>query len=141
MNRKSLSIFLFYYLPPFVYAGLIFFLSSLPSWKIKAASSFPDYILHFIEYAVFSILSFRFVAKATGRKITIKVSIVIIIILALFALSDEWHQSFVPGRFATWSDFAADTAGILGGLGIYQLFFKYKQKERFHTETLNVDKK
>jgi hypothetical protein len=31
----------------------------------------------------------------------------------LFAISDEYHQTFVPGRGGTWSDVAIDSLGIV----------------------------
>ena len=36
----------------------------------------------------------------------------------LYALADEYHQSFVPGRHATLVDVAADAAGMLLALGV-----------------------
>ena len=126
MNRVSIKNFFLYIVPPFLYAGLVFYLSSLPSWKIKAVSSFPDYLLHFAEYAVFAFLALRLL-KYTGKGIVRpKKYLFIIIILALFAASDEWHQSFVPGRFATFWDFAADFLGIAAVSGIYYIYHKYK---------------
>lgn len=36
-----------------------------------------------------------------------------------FSITDEWHQSFVPGREASWLDVAADGAGAsLAAAGI-----------------------
>jgi len=32
---------------------------------------------------------------------------------AAYGALDEWHQSFVPGRHASWADVAADAAGVL----------------------------
>jgi VanZ family protein len=34
----------------------------------------------------------------------------------LSAVLDEWHQSFVPGRMASVSDFGRDLIGIVGML-------------------------
>ena len=100
-----------------MYAGLIFYLSSLPSDKIKIASSMPDYILHFIEYGIFVFLAFRFINKYwPNAKLHYLTALIIII---LFGASDEWHQSFVPGRFATVSDFLADTLGAIVSAGIF----------------------
>jgi VanZ family protein len=126
MNRASVKNVFLYILPPFIYAGLVFYLSSLPSWKIRAVSSFPDYILHFIEYAVFAWLTLRLLKYINKGIIKPKAFVFIIIILAIFAASDEWHQSFVPGRFATFWDFTADFLGIITALGIYHLYNKYK---------------
>lgn len=36
----------------------------------------------------------------------------------LFAISDEWHQSFVPGRNAAWADVLKDTHGALIGFAL-----------------------
>jgi VanZ family protein len=37
---------------------------------------------------------------------------------ALWGAVDEWHQSFVPGRDASWGDFVADGLGAALGAGI-----------------------
>jgi len=39
-------------------------------------------------------------------------------VCVLFALTDEWHQSFVPGRVASLSDLAADAGGIVLGIAL-----------------------
>lgn len=39
----------------------------------------------------------------------------------LYALLDEWHQSFVPGRDASWGDLAADACGAALGLALASL--------------------
>ena len=33
----------------------------------------------------------------------------------MYAISDEWHQSFVPGRQLSAWDWAADLAGLAAG--------------------------
>jgi VanZ like family len=38
--------------------------------------------------------------------------IVAFVLCVLFAVSDEYHQTFVPGRGGTWSDVAIDSIGI-----------------------------
>ncbi|MBF0237488.1 MAG: VanZ family protein [SAR324 cluster bacterium] len=38
---------------------------------------------------------------------------------ALFGLSDEWHQSFVPGRYSDVQDWLADVAGATLIIGIW----------------------
>lgn len=142
MNRKSISAFFLYNLPPFAYVALVFYLSSLPSWKIKAVSSIPDYLLHFAEYMVLAWLSIRFAKNIGKGTVNGKTYTITIIILALFAMSDEWHQSFVPGRFASVLDFSADLAGILAGVGIYLLFLRYKMNGRQSARfSRSVDKK
>jgi len=100
-----------YLLPAFFYAALIFFLSSLPSSAVpNFGITFGDLILHFCEYSVFG----YFVALAVMRspsKINWKNVLIVMVIGSLYAASDEYHQSFVEGRFSEVGDFLADSTG------------------------------
>ncbi|RMF56395.1 MAG: VanZ family protein, partial [Calditrichaeota bacterium] len=44
---------------------------------------------------------------------------------SLYGVSDEFHQSFVPGRYTELSDFLADSAGVLFGLLCFVKWPKY----------------
>lgn len=46
------------------------------------------------------------------------------VITSLFGISDEWHQSFVPGRFASLADVALDFAGT--ALGIWLAAYTHR---------------
>lgn len=46
------------------------------------------------------------------------------LICAVYAVSDEFHQMFVPGRGRQMTDFLLDCAGALVGIGIYLTLFK-----------------
>ncbi len=114
--------FFLFILPVILYAGLIFYLSSLPGKSVEFISSIKDYILHFIEYGGLGFLSIR--ALYAYRKPTIRRLFFLFLFLALFAVSDEWHQSLVPGRFATVSDVMADIVGVIAGMGIYYFYIR-----------------
>ncbi len=108
-----------YALPAIFYAGLIFFLSSLPSSVVpNLGISFGDLIIHFLEYSVFG----YFLALAimqSPSKINWKNFLAVFIIGGLYAASDEYHQSFVEGRFSEVNDFLADSAGVILGLVMF----------------------
>jgi len=108
-----------YALPAIFYAGLIFFLSSLPSSVVpNLGISFGDLIIHFLEYSVFG----YFLALAimqSPSKINWKNFLAVFIIGSLYAASDEYHQSFVEGRFSEVNDFLADSAGVILGLVMF----------------------
>ena len=36
-----------------------------------------------------------------------------IVVASAYGVTDEWHQTFVPGRSSTVSDWVADTLGAL----------------------------
>jgi hypothetical protein len=66
---------------------------------------------HAVEFALlFSLiwlLLSRFARLKPGQNILIAAAS-----CALFAISDEYHQTFVPGRGGTWTDVAIDCVGI-----------------------------
>ncbi|MGG3564965.1 VanZ family protein [Neobacillus rhizosphaerae] len=49
------------------------------------------------------------------------------ILTALYAMSDEYHQSFMPGRTATYKDVLIDACGALVVLSLIYLFRKKKR--------------
>lgn len=42
-----------------------------------------------------------------------------VLAVSLFGLTDEWHQSFTPGRFVEFADWVADTLGAIIAVTIY----------------------
>ncbi|MBU3146194.1 VanZ family protein [Clostridium sp. CF012] len=66
---------------------------------------------HFTEYFILYILLYR--AINTKKSLNIKVFIGILIMVFLYACSDEFHQAFVPGRGPAFRDVMVDTCGGL----------------------------
>ena len=65
---------------------------------------------HVAEYAVFGALLFRAIREdRTGW--SARWALAAILIAALYAATDEWHQSFVPGRTPSALDVLLDTVG------------------------------
>lgn len=65
---------------------------------------------HLTEYFIFSLLVLR--SLRAGRKgRTLKLALITIAIVAAYASTDEYHQSFVPGRTAAVTDVLIDTTG------------------------------
>ncbi|HEU5100919.1 MAG TPA: VanZ family protein [Roseiflexaceae bacterium] len=93
--------------------ALIFFLSSqpqLPSPPDPLADLIFKKGAHFTVYAVLAVLWLRALplgrwAWALSWALTV-----------LYASSDEWHQSFVPGRHPQPTDVLIDLAGATAGL-------------------------
>ncbi len=108
-----------YLLPAFFYAAVIFFLSSLSSSALpNLGISLNDLIVHFCEYSVFGYFIALAVMQSPG-KINWKKCLIVMFIGSLYAASDEYHQSFVEGRFSEVSDFLADSAGVILGLVVF----------------------
>jgi VanZ family protein len=96
------------WLPVVVWAAVIFAFSAVPS--LGTGLGTWDLVLrklaHFTEYAILGAL----LARATRR------SWVALVLAALYAASDEVHQTFVEGRHGAVRDVAIDTVGALVGV-------------------------
>ncbi|HEC66041.1 MAG TPA: VanZ family protein [bacterium] len=121
--------FMRYWMPLILYAGLIFTLSSFSLPPSKVEIPFIDKFIHLVEYGILGFLFYRalrasrFPPKADQPLAEAKVFILSIIFSILYALSDEIHQYFVPGReFDLW-DLAADSLGII----LAALYLKRRQ--------------
>jgi len=89
---------------------------------------------HFSEYLILGILVYAlFRTFAMINKFRV---IAAFIFCALYAISDEIHQYFVPGRAMQLSDFLVDCAGTLVGIGAFYVLSKLVSKEiiRYRSE-------
>ena len=99
------------WLPAIATMIVIFLFSSLPSSEVPSFG-FLDVLIqnggHFLGYVLLA-LAFGFALPP--RFARLKRSIVIVALALMYALSDEYHQSFVPGRNASWWDIFVDGVG------------------------------
>lgn len=70
--------------------------------------------------AVYAIHKLGFAARKTY--------LIAICLCILYAMTDEWHQTYVPGRSGQISDVLIDTAGTLAGIGVYVLWLRLRKK-------------
>ncbi len=98
-----------------VYLIIIFYFSSIP--VPEPLRNKPDILLHFIEYGGLGFLFFLHYSELFKKKINGYTMIFIIIFILLYSISDEYHQSFVPGRFSDIKDVIVDFIG-----GCFTLF-------------------
>jgi hypothetical protein len=101
------------WLPVVAWAGLIFALSSVPDlgtglggWDLVLRK-----IAHAAEYAILGAL----LVRATGKPS------IAFALGTLYAISDEIHQSFVPGRLGSPLDVTIDAVGVAAGVALWQL--------------------
>lgn len=94
------------WLPVVVWAGLIFALSSVPGLDSGLSWDFAlRKLAHGAEYALLGALLARAVAGLPALWLGIA-----------YAVSDELHQSLVPGRAASLFDVGVDSVGVLVGI-------------------------
>lgn len=112
----------------FVWCAVIFFFSSIPDLKIKELG-FWDFILrkiaHITEYAILSILLTNAFFSTTNLK-EFRIYSLSFILSVVYAISDELHQYFVPGRCFSITDILIDGIGAIVGIVLWEKFFRFK---------------
>ena len=73
-------------------------------------------LAHFTEYLVLSVLLYR--ALRGGRRWNLRAAALAFTLSGVYAMSDELHQWFVPGRTAAASDCLIDMSGAVAGQGL-----------------------
>ena len=66
---------------------------------------------HLTEYAIFALLLYGFPYKKPQALWQPRRAVICVAIAAAYSLTDEFHQSFVPGRHASLGDCGLDTIG------------------------------
>ncbi|MDD5166322.1 MAG: VanZ family protein [Candidatus Omnitrophica bacterium] len=104
--------FIKYWLPVIIYAIFIFSVSSIPGTELPGLFKGQDIVFHILGYAVFAFLINRALREYfSWRSRLMRLSWVFVIAI-IYALSDEFHQSFIPYRLASWKDIVSDGLGI-----------------------------
>ena len=113
------------YGPAAALMAVIFAFSATPSrdlpdlgvwdWLAKKGAHATGYALLGAAYAH---------ALAPGRRPTPRQCALAVGLAALYALSDEWHQSWTPGRHPALTDVGIDTLGAALGVAALQLWRK-----------------
>jgi VanZ family protein len=120
MKRSQRYYELIYGAPVLAYAGLIFLLSSVSKFPdmIPSFSGF-DKLAHFCEYYLFGCLIYRWLLAERSRFASRHAVFFTILIGAFYGISDEWHQSFVPGRDASPWDALTDALAVVTAAATY----------------------
>ncbi len=103
----------------------IFLASSIPGSELPVLGRWDTFAKkagHILGYALLTSAFLRALCREDSRG---RLKLIAPICLAiLFAISDEWHQSFVPGRTASLGDVVIDAVGSILGLAVWLLLHK-----------------
>ena len=91
----------------------IFYVSSLHEAPLPEGMS--DKSAHWVGYAGFAVVIVRALADGLPRRVSGRVAMLALAIAIGYAVTDEFHQMFVPGRTAELDDLAADAIGAVTG--------------------------
>lgn len=102
MSRRRL------WAPPALLAGVIFVLSSIS--QVPGAGYVSDKLAHLTVFGLLCLLTLR--ATHGGiRPLSLGPAAASFLLVLLWGVLDEVHQSFVPGRFSSAGDVVADALG------------------------------
>ena len=108
--------------PVAIWAAVLFLLSSASDVPGVAWLPFGDKIAHVGAYAVLG-AALAWGRWSGGSRLP---HLAFRGLGILYGLSDEWHQSFVPGRTPSFADLTADAIGIT--LGYTALLFHFTRR-------------
>jgi len=104
----------------------------------KIFGTLSDFIVrkasHFTEYFILYMLIYRAINKS--KKLDIKFFIGAILIVFLYACSDEFHQTFVPGRSPAFRDVMVDTCGGLTAFLFSYIRVTFKKRPASYNKVL-----
>jgi VanZ family protein len=80
-------------------------------------SAVPDWVSHGIAYGVLALLLVRAMAGGLGEPVPLAVAARAVSAAFLYGVTDELHQSFVPGRHADPADLLKNLGGAVLGAG------------------------
>jgi len=101
-------------LPLILVMVTIFILSDQPGTSFHLPDIINiDKVLHGLVYTLLGLTALWALPPQFRRQRPLAASVVVVLFCLGYGLSDEFHQSFVPGRFASLGDVIADTVGGL----------------------------
>ena len=118
LSYKYLSLALFSTL-------LIIYASSIPDQALLGDDSLTEQIISNLAHIpAYTLLAFLWLKAFERRNAghSFMAAALILFALILFAVSDEIHQSFIPGRSASYMDIGLDLLGIFFGLVTFKVF-------------------
>lgn len=98
----------------------------MPNIKTNSLLDMINFIVrksaHITEYFILTLLTISLLKEYTKKQNVILVSS--LIFCFIYALTDEFHQSFIPGRSSLFRDVLIDTSGSVLSLVSYYLYQK-----------------
>lgn len=119
MKRLQLKLLdgLFVWGPAVAMMVVIFIISSTSNPPPTTSIGIPDVGAHAVAYCVLGMFVLRGFAVAQWDGVTKVTALVAFVLTVGYGISDEWHQSFVPGRTSEVRDIVADAIGAAIGVG------------------------
>ncbi|MDZ7860238.1 MAG: VanZ family protein [Candidatus Krumholzibacteriota bacterium] len=118
--------------PLLIWILLIFGLSSIQDVSTEGIHlpDGSDKVIHYFEYSILALLFYRGLIYERWDINNTLYGFIVILGSGSIALMDEFYQSFVPGRDASFFDLIADISGIITGTVVYYIVRRNTMKKR-----------
>jgi VanZ family protein len=97
--------------------------------QLTLAHSITRKVAHFAEYAILAWLAARAFSTSSRPALSRRWFLISLLLVVVYSLSDEYHQSFVPSRTGTIYDSLIDISGGLAALLLYALWRSKAQSQ------------
>lgn len=115
--------------PVAVLALLIVVMSSIPADELAAPAIWHyDKLVHAAVYAALAALLCRALLLGSARGSPVLLAAVAVVLTTAFGATDEWHQSFTPGRDASAGDLLADALGAVLGAALTAVLYRRRAR-------------
>jgi VanZ family protein len=107
--------------PAIIVMAVIFLASNTPGDDLPSfgwLDAVMEYGGHALGYALLAAVWLW--GLADGGPVTGRLMMFAVLLAAAYGLTDEWHQSFVPGRSPDAKDIGVDAIGALLGVSAYR---------------------
>jgi len=94
--------------------------------NLKLMNTILRKMAHFGLYFLFGLG----LSGIVGRRGRIPAPLAVIVLGGLFAISDEFHQSFSGDRTACGKDVLLDTCGVAAGWAVFEVLRRWREKRR-----------
>lgn len=113
-------------IPMILVMGIIFFFSHQPGDTIDLGD-IPgmDKVAHFSIYGLLAATVLLAHKAGSRRKTPFNVCLATCAVCLVYGISDEFHQSFIPGRFVSGADVLAD---MIGAVTVSAFWFFFVRK-------------
>lgn len=108
---------------PLAVAAAVFWASSHSRLAAPEFTSWMENFDKLVHFSVYGLLATLTLRVTRGRS----APWVALVVVSLFGVSDEWHQSFVPGRASSAADWVADTLGAALAVSLYWSWGTYRR--------------
>lgn len=123
--------FIFRRVPAILVALLILYLSSRSTLPVPLPSLLgADKLAHFAAFAVLSFFACFWISAERWKGRPVFFFFAVVIVVSLYGVLDEFHQSFVPNRIPSVADWVADTLGAAFGAFVFRRLLRRAGKFR-----------